>query len=55
MESATFSLMDNVLEYREIGLHMAAYEAAGNYPGIVKEAIRLLWETIWIQNVYYQQ
>ena len=53
LEIIGFSIMDNTLAYRNIGLKIQAYYNSGNYPGVVEEAVWLVWETIWIQNIYF--
>ena len=30
------------------------YEKEGNTPGMFKEVLLFIWETIWFDNIYYE-
>ena len=45
----------NALEYRIISMQMHNAELAGDKPLVMQYMIQLIWESVWVTNVYYSE
>ena len=43
-----------MIKYRTLIKNIETYELQGNTPGMFKEILLFLWETIWFDNLYYE-
>ena len=45
----------NAIEYRILSLQMHNAEVDGNDPLIIQYIVQIIWESIWVTNVYYSE
>ena len=52
-ESLILNTLSKVIEYRTMIKNIQEFEKVNNNPGIFQEILAFMWESIWFDNLYY--